>query len=93
MIARLWRGRVATADAAAYVRYIESTGIAEYTASPGQPRRVDAGARSRGRQDGGRDAFLLDDHGGDQGIRRTGIPNRPSSTRRTIGISSSARRP
>ena len=35
MIARLWRGRVATADAAAYVRYIESTGIAEYTASPG----------------------------------------------------------
>ena len=35
MIARIWRGRVATADAAAYVRYIESTGIAEYSASPG----------------------------------------------------------
>jgi heme-degrading monooxygenase HmoA len=35
MIARLWRGWVATADAAAYASYIESTGIAEYTASPG----------------------------------------------------------
>lgn len=35
MIARIWRGWVATADAPAYVRYIDATGIAEYTATPG----------------------------------------------------------
>jgi len=35
MIARLWRGWVATADASAYAGYIESTGIAAYTATPG----------------------------------------------------------
>ncbi len=35
MIARLWRGWVTTPDTAAYVRYIEGTGIAAYTATPG----------------------------------------------------------
>ena len=35
MIARVWRGWVATADTEAYVRYIEATGIAAYTATPG----------------------------------------------------------
>ena len=35
MIARMWRGWVHTADRAAYVDYIESTGMAEYRATPG----------------------------------------------------------
>ena len=35
MIARMWRGWVRTADRAAYVDYIESTGMAEYRATPG----------------------------------------------------------
>ena len=35
MIARMWRGWVRTADRAAYVDYIESTGMAEYCATPG----------------------------------------------------------
>ena len=35
MIARMWRGWVRTADRAAYVDYIERTGMAEYRATPG----------------------------------------------------------
>ena len=35
MIARMWRGWVRTADRAAYVAYIEGTGMAEYRATPG----------------------------------------------------------
>ena len=35
MIARMWRGWVRTADRAAYVDYIESTGMAEYRATSG----------------------------------------------------------
>ena len=35
MIARIWRGWVATERAAAYVEYIKETGIAEYRQTPG----------------------------------------------------------
>ena len=35
MIARIWRGRVRTEDRAAYVEYIERTGLAEYRETPG----------------------------------------------------------
>ena len=35
MIARIWKGAVRTEDADAYVAYIHETGIAEYTATPG----------------------------------------------------------
>lgn len=35
MIARIWRGWVRTPDRDAYVRYIESTGMAAYAATPG----------------------------------------------------------
>ena len=35
MIARMWRGWVRTTDRAAYVDYIEGTGMAEYRATPG----------------------------------------------------------
>jgi heme-degrading monooxygenase HmoA len=35
MIARIWRGWVRTDDRAAYVEYIERTGIAEYRRTPG----------------------------------------------------------
>ena len=35
MIARIWRGWVATERAAPYVAYIEATGIAEYRQTPG----------------------------------------------------------
>ena len=35
MIARIWRGWVRTDDRAAYVDYIERTGIAEYRRTPG----------------------------------------------------------
>jgi heme-degrading monooxygenase HmoA len=35
MIARIWRGWVRTADRAAYVEYIERTGMAEYRGTPG----------------------------------------------------------
>ncbi|SFL01135.1 antibiotic biosynthesis monooxygenase family protein [Geodermatophilus ruber] len=35
MIARLWRGWVRTTDRAAYVDYIERTGMAEYRRTPG----------------------------------------------------------
>ncbi|MGH8894841.1 MAG: hypothetical protein ACRDWY_16300 [Actinomycetes bacterium] len=35
MIARVWRGWVATERAADYVAYIERTGIQEYKATPG----------------------------------------------------------
>jgi heme-degrading monooxygenase HmoA len=35
MIARIWRGWVRTEDRAAYVDYIERTGMAEYRSTPG----------------------------------------------------------
>ena len=35
MIARMWRGWVATADRDAYVDYIERTGMAGYRQTPG----------------------------------------------------------
>ena len=35
MIARTWRGWVATEKAAAYVAYVEETGIASYRSTPG----------------------------------------------------------
>ena len=35
MIARIWRGRVRTEDRAAYVDYIERTGLAEYRGTAG----------------------------------------------------------
>ena len=35
MIARIWRGWVRTEDRAAYVEYIEATGLAEYRGTPG----------------------------------------------------------
>jgi heme-degrading monooxygenase HmoA len=35
MIARMWRGVVAEADADEYATYIERTGIEEYTQTPG----------------------------------------------------------
>jgi heme-degrading monooxygenase HmoA len=35
VIARIWRGWVRTEDRAAYVEYIERTGMAEYRGTPG----------------------------------------------------------
>jgi heme-degrading monooxygenase HmoA len=35
MIARRWRGRVRSADADAYLAYLEETGVAELRATPG----------------------------------------------------------
>jgi heme-degrading monooxygenase HmoA len=35
MIARIWRGWVRTEDRAAYVEYIDRTGMAEYRGTPG----------------------------------------------------------
>lgn len=35
MIARIWRGAVRAADAPAYARYIEQTGIEDYKKTPG----------------------------------------------------------
>jgi heme-degrading monooxygenase HmoA len=35
MIARTWRGAVRAADAAAYVAYVQETGIAGYRSTPG----------------------------------------------------------
>jgi hypothetical protein len=34
MIARIWRGRVATERVEAYAAYIEQTGLAEYRQTP-----------------------------------------------------------
>ena len=35
MIARIWRGAVAQADRDAYAEYMEATGVAGYTSTPG----------------------------------------------------------
>jgi heme-degrading monooxygenase HmoA len=35
MIARIWRGAVRQADGDAYARYMRDTGVAEYSATPG----------------------------------------------------------
>jgi hypothetical protein len=45
----MWRGRVATERAAAYVEYINGTGMAEYRATPGN---VDAQMWTRDLGDG-----------------------------------------
>ncbi len=35
MIARIWRGRTAARDAEAYLAYLETTGLPDYRATPG----------------------------------------------------------
>ena len=35
MIARIWRGAVAVADRDAYAQYMETTGVADYSGTPG----------------------------------------------------------
>lgn len=35
MIARIWRGRVRSQDAATYLDYLHRTGVADYQATPG----------------------------------------------------------
>ena len=54
MIARLWRGRVATSDADDYVRYLQRTGIPDYEATPGN-----RGVRLLRRTVGNETYFLL----------------------------------
>jgi heme-degrading monooxygenase HmoA len=49
MIARMWRGWVATDRAAEYVAYIEQTGMASYRATPGN---IDAQMWTRDLGDG-----------------------------------------
>jgi heme-degrading monooxygenase HmoA len=50
LIARLWEGSTRLADGDAYVRYLATTGIADYAATPGNrgvlTLRKDAGSRS-----------------------------------------------
>lgn len=54
MIARTWSGATRAADADAYVRYLEETGLAEFRATPGN-----AGALALRRIDGERAEFLI----------------------------------
>jgi heme-degrading monooxygenase HmoA len=55
MIARTWKGAVATADADAYAAYLDQTGIAGYTSTPGN-----RGAwMLRRDRDDGRTEFLM----------------------------------
>ena len=49
MIVRMWRGWVATERAAAYVDYINGTGMAEYRGTPGN---IDAQMWTRALDDG-----------------------------------------
>jgi heme-degrading monooxygenase HmoA len=53
VIARIWRGVVRQADADEYARYIDETGIAEYSQTPGN-----RGAWMLRRDDGDRTEFL-----------------------------------
>ena len=54
MLARLWRGITAAADARAYLDYLERTGLAEYRSTPGN-----AGVLALRRVDGDEAEFLL----------------------------------
>ena len=49
VIARMWRGKIRTEDVAAYVEYINGTGIAEYKQTPGN---LGAQMWTRGLDDG-----------------------------------------
>jgi heme-degrading monooxygenase HmoA len=53
MIARIWRGWTAAADTAAYLDYLQATGIAAYRATPGN-----RGAWVLHRPDGERTEFV-----------------------------------
>jgi heme-degrading monooxygenase HmoA len=53
MVARIWRGWTAAADADTYVEYLQQTGIPEYRATPGN-----LGAFILRRPDGDRVEFL-----------------------------------
>ena len=53
MIARIWRGVVRREDAAAYASYIDTTGMAEYRATPGNQ-----GAWMLRRDDGDRSEII-----------------------------------
>ena len=53
MIARTWRGWTSSADADAYLEYVERTGIAAYRATPGN-----LGASVLRRDDGDRTEFV-----------------------------------
>ena len=67
MIARIWKGAVRRDDAAAYADHIGSTGMAEYSATPGNH-----GAWMLRRNDGDRSeiiAFSLEIPGRHPGIR------------------------
>ena len=54
MIARMWRGAVARADADAYADYMQETGIAGYVSTPGN-----RGAWMLRRDDGERTEFVM----------------------------------
>lgn len=54
MIARIWRGAVASADADAYADYMLETGVAAYTATPGN-----RGVSMLRRDDGSRCEFVM----------------------------------
>jgi heme-degrading monooxygenase HmoA len=56
MIARMWRGWVATDRAAEYVAYIEATGIAAYRSTPGN---IDAQMWTRDLGDGRTEVVTL----------------------------------
>jgi heme-degrading monooxygenase HmoA len=56
MIARMWRGWVATDRAAEYVAYIEATGIAAYRGTPGN---IDAQMWTRDLGDGRTEVVTL----------------------------------
>lgn len=54
MLARVWRGATAAADAAAYLEYLERTGLAAYGSTPGN-----AGVLALRRVVGDRAEFVL----------------------------------
>lgn len=54
MIARLWRGETRSADADAYQQVLESTGVRDYRATPGN-----LGVWLLRREDGARTGFAL----------------------------------
>ena len=54
MIARMWRGAVARADADAYADYMQETGIAGYVSTPGN-----RGAWMLRRDEGERTEFVM----------------------------------
>lgn len=54
MIARIWKGAVRQADADAYARYMQQTGVAAYAATPGN-----RGVWMLRRNDGDRTEFVM----------------------------------